>query len=168
MDGPPGTDLTAQSSATTQASLAPLSAGNVIPVSSSDLTPEMIEIVWKEALASLGDMTADFARHAERVVVTGPNRVVASFGAGYILHKESCERPERRAKLEAALSQAAGRNIRIDFELLSGSSEQDAKPQPVLSTRQRWREREKHPLVRRAIEMFDAEVVRVEEPRVES
>jgi DNA polymerase-3 subunit gamma/tau len=148
--------------------VSPVSVDSVAADSESALTAESVAMIWKEALASLGDMTADFARHAERVVLAAPNRVVASFGAGHILHKESCERPERRAKLEAAMSQLAGRTIRVDFELSSGSESPDAKPQPIVSTRQRWREREKHPLVRRAIEMFDAEVVRVEEPRVGS
>jgi hypothetical protein len=146
----------------------PVAADATSTSSNADLTAESVELVWKEALASLGDMTAESARHAGRVALAGPNRVVASFGPASIWHKESCERPERRTKLEAAMSQLTGRAIRIDFDLLSGSASPEAKAQPVVSTRQRWREREKHPLVRRAIEMFDAEVVRVEEPRVGS
>lgn len=155
-------------SALSEVSDSRLSSGHSNPPTSRDLSPESIDILWKEALATLGDMTADFARYAERVVSNGPDRLVASFRAAYILHKESCERPERRSKLEQALSQVAGRPMRLDFELQDAGSAEEAKPQPVQSTRQRWREKEKHPLVRRAIEMFDAEVVRIDEPRTGS
>jgi DNA polymerase-3 subunit gamma/tau len=131
----------------------------------ADLTAETVDSIWKEALAELGDMTADFARHAEQLVLAEKDRLVAHFRAGYSLHKEYCERPERRSKLEEALSRVAGRPIRLDVALLPADASSAGRPAPVPSARQRLREREQHPLVRRAMELFDAEVVRIDEPR---
>ena len=132
----------------------------------NELTAETVDSIWKEALADLGDMTADFARHAESIQLSGPDHLVASFRAGYTLHKEYCERPERRIKLEAALAKVAGRRIRLDLELLPGDARLEPRPPAVQTNRQRFQERQRQPLVRQAIEMFDGEVTRIDEPRV--
>jgi hypothetical protein len=133
------------------------------------LETQSLESLWRDALASLEStmegMTADFARHADRLTLAGPNRLVAHFRAGYILHKESCERPERRSKLEEAISRLVGRAVKVDFALLAGESDKDVRPQPPPTARQLLREKEQHPLVRRAVELFDAEVVRIEPSR---
>jgi hypothetical protein len=129
------------------------------------LCSSSVEHIWKTALDSLGDMTAEFARHAGQLIVAGPQRLVAQFGAGYILHKESCERPDRRAKLEEAVSRAAGHCVRLELELVPGEAAKPVRPQPPPSARQRQREKEQHPLVRRAMELFDAEIVGVDELR---
>ena len=100
--------------------------------------------------------------------MAGPNRLVACFRAGYTQNKEYCERPERRSKLESALSQVSGRTIRLDLELISGDAPAAPKAAPVQTNLQRMQERRRHPLVRQAIEMFDGEVIRVDEPRPES
>jgi hypothetical protein len=134
-------------------------------VTSCEFTSPDVDALWKKALDELGDMTADFARRAERIRLTEPNRLVASFQAAYSLHKEYCERPDRRAKLEAALTKAIGRPVRLDLELVPGDTQVDSRPVPVQTNRQRMQERQRVPLVRHAIEMFDGEVLRIDEPR---
>jgi hypothetical protein len=60
------------------------------------------------------------------------------------------------------MSRLTGANVRIDFEVLPGEAKPaDKRPAPI-SKRQLMREAERHPLVRQAIEMFDAEVVDLE------
>jgi DNA polymerase-3 subunit gamma/tau len=130
-----------------------------------DLEPPVLAEVWKQALEQLGDMTADFARQAESVQLTAPNRLVAKFRAACSLHKEYCERPDRRTKLESALAKAIGRTVRLDLELLPADLAVESRPVPVQTNRQRMQERQRQPLVRQAIEMFDGEVLRVDEPR---
>jgi DNA polymerase-3 subunit gamma/tau len=125
------------------------------------------DVLWQQALAELADMTADFARQADRIEFIEPNRLVARFRSGYILHKEYCERPERRVRLEAALTKVAGRPVRLDLELLPGGPHPDTTPVPAPTNRQRMQERQRQPLVRQAIEMFDGEVLRIDEPRKE-
>jgi hypothetical protein len=88
-----------------------------------------------------------------------------SFRAGYTLDKERCERPERKARIEKAISQVTGQKVRVDFEILTDSKSGPPVPKPVISKRQRMRQKEKEPLVKEAIELFEAEVTDLEERR---
>ena len=121
------------------------------------LTTEMVQEGWKQALEQIGDMTAEFAGFYDSLAISAPNQLVVSFRAEYTHQKETCERPERKESLEQALSRILGRRVRIDFNVLPGEAKK-AERQPVLTKRQRMRELEKHPLVREAIEIFDAEI----------
>ena len=90
---------------------------------------------------------------------------MVSFPAGYNYHKETCERPERKQRLEEALAEVTGNPVRIDFELLAGEKKPAAAPAPppLVSHRQRMQQAIRHPLVSETLEMFDGEVVRVEQ-----
>jgi DNA polymerase-3 subunit gamma/tau len=121
---------------------------------------------WKQTLAEIGDMTADFAARAERLAISGPNRLVVSFRKAYTQAQQYCERPERRQKLEQTLSRIAGRNVRIDFAMLpdeqSAVSEADRQAtKPPLNRRQKQQELLRHPLIRKAAELFDTEIIAV-------
>jgi hypothetical protein len=60
----------------------------------------------------------------------------------------------------------AGRPVRVAFEVIPGETPAAAGPRErPPSRRQRFREKEKHPLVRQAIEYFDAELIGLEEGR---
>ncbi|HAY82402.1 MAG TPA: DNA polymerase III subunit gamma/tau [Planctomycetaceae bacterium] len=121
--------------------------------------------LWKQTLASLEDMTADHARKASGVAISAPNRLVVTFGARYSFSKDSCERPQQRARIEAALSRVAGRTMRLDFEIAGGGAVERPQRKPVKTRVQRIREAESHPLVEKAIELFDCEVANVTEPK---
>ena len=131
------------------------------------LTAEMLPALWKQALAAIEDMTRDFASKAESIAITGPNRVLVRHRKAY--NKEQCEKPERKARLEQALSHAAGTEIRLDFELLpetpgvKGAISAPA-PSAAQSRQRRFKTAERNLLVRQAIEMFDGEIVNVVEP----
>ncbi len=77
--------------------------------------------------------------------------------------KAYCERPEQLAKLEAALADVAGRAVKVDFSLLADEPAAEDAAQRAVPQRQRMAEVAEHPLVRRAGELFDARLVRVEE-----
>ncbi|MFN0020939.1 MAG: DNA polymerase III subunit gamma/tau [Pirellulaceae bacterium] len=131
------------------------------------LTAEFLPAIWKEALAGIEDMTREFASKAESIAISGPNRVVVRHRKAY--NKEQCERPERKSRLEQALSQVAGAEIRVEFELLPElPAAQVATSAPVPSAAQsrlrRFKNAERNLLVRQAIEMFDGEIVNVVEP----
>jgi DNA polymerase-3 subunit gamma/tau len=134
------------------------------------LTDDQASAVWKQTLAEIGDMTADFAGRADRVAISGPNRLVVRFRKAYTQALQYCERPDQRQKLEQALSRVAGKNIRIDFALLpeepSVSAAEAPKPaaRPALGMRQRRQELNRHPLIRKASELFDTEITLVLEP----
>ena len=109
-------------------------------------------------------MTSDFARFYDRVSISASNRLVVSFQAGYSFKKESCERVDRKAKIEKTLSQIVGRPMLVDLAVLPEEIQESPTQQPKKSRRQRMRETEANPLVSKALEVFDAEVQRVEEP----
>jgi DNA polymerase-3 subunit gamma/tau len=131
------------------------------------LTAEMLPTLWKQALAAIEDMTRDFASKAESIAISGPNRVLVRHRKAY--NKEQCEKPERKARLEQALSHAAGTEVRLDFELLpetpaANGAASAPVPSAAQSRQRRFKTAERNLLVRQAIEMFDGEIVNVVEP----
>jgi DNA polymerase-3 subunit gamma/tau len=127
---------------------------------------------WQQALVALGDagdMAADLGKLAMNIAICGPNALAATFPRQYSYQKSACERPDRKARLEEAVSAAAGRRVRLEFRLGAETAARPAEPaQPQVSTlvqkAQRKREKERHPLVRQAMELFDADVEHVTEP----
>jgi DNA polymerase-3 subunit gamma/tau len=128
------------------------------------LDNESAATLWKQTLAEIGDMTADFAARAEHVATSGPNLLVVSFRKAYTQALQYCERPDKRQKLEQTFSRIAGRNIRLDFATLPdvpGAASPVERPEarPTASRRQRQQELMRHPLIRKAAELFDTEIV---------
>jgi DNA polymerase-3 subunit gamma/tau len=123
---------------------------------------------WQQTLAEQQDMTGDCASKYESVAISAPNRLVVAFRKDYITAKEFCERPDKRSRLEQTLSRITGRDMRIDFVFSpddpQGVARQAVAAKPPVSPRQRQSELRKHPLVRHAVELFDAEFVTVVDP----
>lgn len=131
----------------------------------SALTPANAAEIWQQILDNMGDMVADMGRLATKIASSGPNRLVASFPAEYITHKEFCERPNARSRIEKALAELTGEIIRVDFELLPGSPKPVERAAPAPNKRQLMKDLERHPLVQQTMEAFGAEVVNAEPPR---
>jgi len=132
------------------------------------LTAESATDVWRQVLESLSDITADYARLGQSVKLVEPDRLLVGFPKTYTSAKEICEQPDQATKLNRALTQVAGRRVRLEFEVLRGESSGETVTEgarsPTLSRRQRLREQEQHPMVRKAIELFGAELTGIEEP----
>jgi DNA polymerase III subunit gamma/tau len=126
----------------------------------AQLTAESADQIWKQVLSEMGDMTADFASYYDHLAISAPDSLVVHFREEYTLQKESCDSPQRKAQLEQAMSRKLGRHVRIDLAVMSEGKSQPA--QPPVSMRQLMREKESHPLVRQAIQLFDAEVIRID------
>ena len=118
--------------------------------------------LFRQAAASLGDMTADSAAQASAAAIRAPNQLAVTFPAKYNFGKTLCERPDRTARLEQALAELVGERVKLEFVLeaapANGPSNPSALPRPP-SARQRNAELMKNPLVRRAAELFDAHPV---------
>ncbi|MHB8970628.1 MAG: DNA polymerase III subunit gamma/tau [Pirellulaceae bacterium] len=132
-------------------------------VSRVSWTLESVDEVWKQVLEELGDMTADFASYYDHLAISAPDSLVVHFREGYTLQKESCERPDRKAQLEQAMARALGRPVRIDMAVMPDAKQASIAPAPTMF--QLMREKEAHPWVRQAVELFGAEVIRVDVPR---
>jgi DNA polymerase-3 subunit gamma/tau len=129
------------------------------------LTAENAESLWRAALGGLSTTTANHARQFDRVTVPAPGRLVVHFDAKHAFAKPICSHPSHIARFEQALAEVAGQTIRVEFQAdeapASTASERPADPR--VSPQQRMMEITKHPLVRRANELFGAVPTRVVE-----
>jgi DNA polymerase III subunit gamma/tau len=130
-----------------------------------ELSDDNAESVWRQALSTVREMVADNAAMCDSVSCPAPDRLVARFRPQYNSCKLFCERPEQHARLQRALAEVVGGGVRLQFELIEeppGESRQgDERPIPP---RQLKAEKARHPLVRKASELFDAVPFRVETP----
>ncbi|MAV35415.1 MAG: hypothetical protein CMJ59_08140 [Planctomycetaceae bacterium] len=156
---PNETDVPQQINGVTSRTAPPTEPDGEIDVHSGN-----VDEIWQQVLGQLEDLTSDFARFYDRVSISAPNRLVVSFQAGYSFKKESCERADRKSKIETTLSKIVGRPMLVDLAVLPEEVRDSANRQPKKTRRQRMRETESNPLVSRALEVFEAEVQRIEEP----
>ena len=129
------------------------------------LTDADARSLWSQILARIEDMTSGYAAGASSVAISAPNRLVVTFPLGYTLHKDNCERPERRAKIERAAREIAGGFVGFEFRVDS-AQQAPKRPVPTAASRaQALREVEKHPFVREVMTVFDAEILRLTRPK---
>lgn len=130
--------------------------------------------IWKRALDRVEDTTADYARRAEKAelspstdlaATSGPKQLVVSFPTKYTSCKSFCERPDRIEKLVQALSDTAGGDWGVRFEVLPPPDDAVAETGTgrIAPRRDVIAEKSQHPLVQKAAELFRARVARVEE-----
>lgn len=122
--------------------------------------------VWEAALAELDDLTADFARQAASIEPLGSNRLRLVFPAEKELAKRSCERGDRKSRLEATIKAVSARDVHVECDLcaISATPPKPTKTPAAVARRQLMRDAEGHPMVQELIELFEAEIVRVDPP----
>ncbi len=114
-----------------------------------------IKTMYQSAMQTMGDMTADMASNFDTLTTKSPDHIeVALFEA---MHRTMCSRTDRKAKIEAALREVAGRRIRIDF-VLSKNAPTAETIAPQLSRAQQIRELNENEFVKQAISIFDGAV----------
>jgi DNA polymerase-3 subunit gamma/tau len=130
------------------------------------LAPENAAQVWNQALGRVSGLGARHAKDYADVATPAPNRLVISFKPAYTLSKSICERPDQVAKFEKALAELTGEPVRVQFVLLEDESDESppGAPARAVSPQQRLLEISRHPMIRRAAELFDAKPIRVDEP----
>jgi DNA polymerase-3 subunit gamma/tau len=158
--------LSASASATASRPAAPTPPA--LSLAPSSLSVEQASQVWQQVLAQQSDMTREMASTAASVAISAPNQLVVQFTAQYNSCKSYCERPEQVARFEQSLEAITGQRLRISFVLLPAQQSADetkvAPSSRPASGHQRMLAKAEHPLVRRAVELFDARPVRLEEP----
>ncbi len=150
------------------ASEAPPAAATASLSSTTVLSTSSVEEVWKQVVESLSGMIADHAAEAEKVSVDSAGRLVLSFSQSF--HRDICEKPNNRSRLEAALRAACGQTAPIVFNTHTRT---DAA-QPRITSRQARRQQQAEvaaqPFVRKAMELFagDPDRLRYVPPENES
>ncbi len=142
-----------------QATLEGEPSGSVGP-----LTGENAGEIWAQAIASLSGFAAEYAKQFDRIAISAPNRLVVSFRTRYTLAKTYCA--QNSGRFEEALRQITGQPIRVEFSLLEEGPVAVQTPEPVrvANPHQRLAEISQHPMIQRAVELFGAQPVRVDEP----
>ena len=133
-------------------------AGAVVPLSNQRAAE-----IWSLALERLSGMVVEQAKRFHRVEVVSPNRLVVSFKPAYALAKSTCQRPEQVARFEGAVAEVTGQRVAVEFIVLEETAAEAAPAKRPLPPYQRLMEAAKHPLVSRAVELFGAQPLRVEE-----
>jgi hypothetical protein len=124
------------------------------------VTEETFPQVWPEIAAKLGGTLAMSLEKASRIAIPAPNNLVVHFGADYNAARQRCADPAALAKLEGVLKQLTGRPWQVRVEAAAG--EAAAEPVAAEAAASKFRrvreEATREPLVKRAIELFDAQV----------
>jgi DNA polymerase III subunit gamma/tau len=155
----------AANSASGDAPISETKASNGAATAALELTAETLGPIWKEAIANLTGLLVDNISLCESVSVRARGRLVVAFREKYTACKAFCERTDQFAMLEAALAEVAGGPIKVEFSLLADESPPAAPGRPGATLRQRMAEKAEHPLVRKAAELFDAQLTQIEEPK---
>ncbi len=130
---------------------------------SAEVTSGNAKRIWDAALASLEGLLHQNADFCESASAPGGNRLVATFRAKYTACRAFCER--QVAEIEQALLSVAGGHVKLEFATIADEPQQAAaQVRRAAPHRQRVAELKEHAMVRRATELFDAQIVRVEDP----
>jgi DNA polymerase-3 subunit gamma/tau len=147
------------------------------------LTPQTVEQIWSECLRRLMDrfpLLAHYLQQALPPAISGPNTLVIRFPAPYNLAYEACSQNEHFGRrLEETLQAVTGQPLRVRYErvALPARGEQAsevhtqctsvstaaAAPSRQLSGGDPRRPWLNWPLVRKALETLDAQIIRVDE-----
>lgn len=131
-------------------------------------TPEdqSVKALWLRAIDQMEDMTGDFAREAVEVAQPELGKLRVTFASHQLLNRTQLEKPDRKAKLEQAMSKSFGRRMQVEFVSLAASPENNQPHVPTgVSRVQRMRALEQDPFVRRMKAIFEVEIIKIDEPR---
>jgi DNA polymerase-3 subunit gamma/tau len=112
-------------------------------------------------------MTETLARAVERVEPVDRQTLRLVFPAESSLARRRCELPEHHTALCQAIADAAGQPLKVELHLAPAAAA-PKQPEPVInrpSRMQRMREIEANPLIKSCVDLFGAEIVRIDRPR---
>ncbi len=139
------------------------------PTPTRTLSAESMQQVWPEVLAQLPPMLAGQLQKAGIPAIFGPNTLVIRFPAEYNACSEYCQGPNSTARLDEVLRKLTGQAWKLRIESVGGNgaarhpeAAEDTERSPSRNRRQR-EEAEKEPLIQRAMELLEAQVVRVDD-----
>ncbi|MGA2033008.1 MAG: hypothetical protein ABSG68_12175 [Thermoguttaceae bacterium] len=135
-----------------------------LPSAVLPLSAASVGEVWSRALERLSGMLLEQARLFDSVTLAAPNRLAVSFKAVYALARSLCQRPEHMARFERALADVTGQAVGVEFIVAEEGASDAGAAATVRSVppHQRLFEAAKHPLLRRANELFGAQPTRVD------
>ncbi len=140
----------------------PAAAEAVSPPSSRDFQPGSESAFWAQVLSEVGDDVGNALRKASRVAIRGPNRLEVEFPKSYLFAKSLAEQPEARQKLDSVVARLAGRPVQVVFGFSDEPTQNGDSVQVPKPTRRMDTSTDGDPYVERAIELFNAKVMKKE------
>ncbi len=134
----------------------------VLKPSSGDFQPGSESAFWAQVLSEVGDDVGNALRKASRLAIRGPNRLEVEFPKSYLFAKSLAEQSDARQRLDSVVARLAGRPVQVVFGISdepaqNGESVQAPKPNRRMDT-----STDGDPYVERAIELFNAKVMKKE------
>ncbi|MCS6851536.1 MAG: DNA polymerase III subunit gamma/tau [Gemmataceae bacterium] len=135
-----------------------------------ELTAERVSQLWPVVLDEIGPASATDLKKAGLPAISGPNALVLRFPPEYNAAREHCQRPQVVSRIEEVLRKITGQACAVRIESASAEGPDDVSAAPPLDAERsqfrsrRWRdEAERDPLVRRALDLLGAQIVRVDD-----
>jgi DNA polymerase-3 subunit gamma/tau len=146
----------------------PTQSATAGPVASSaPLSESSVTSLWQRAADEVEPMTATLARSVQSVALKDANKLRVVFPADSKVTMRRIDLPEHKTALLAALARLSGRDLQLEFAAAPAPAAADKPPprKPGKDRIQRMREIEGNPIVQACVELFDAEIVKVDQPR---
>ena len=142
-------------------------SGRVWTASGGGLSPSNVAAVWSQALDEMDPMTATLARGAQRVEPVSASVLRLVFPGESHLASGRCQRAEHQKEITATLARIVGCPVGLEVtaEMIRDPPKPSAAKPSGRSRMQRMREVESNDMVRSCLELFEAEIVRVDLPR---
>ena len=134
----------------------------ILKPSSGDFQAGSESAFWAQVLSEVGDDVGNALRKASRLAIRGPNRLEVEFPKSYLFAKSLAEQSEARQRLDSVVARLAGRPVQVVFGISdepvsNGESVQAPKPNRRMDT-----STDGDPYVEKAIELFNAKVMKKE------
>ena len=133
------------------------------PPSSGDFHPGSESAFWAQVLSEVGDDVGNALRKASRVAIRGLNLLEVEFPKSYLVAiKSLAEQREARQKLESVVARLAGRPVQVVFGFSEEPAPNGKLGQVPKPTRRMDTSTDGDPYVEKAIELFNAKVMKKE------
>jgi DNA polymerase-3 subunit gamma/tau len=139
-------------------------------VDSPQVTNDEAIAAWHQVVKDLGEqgdgLIADWAKLAESAAMVKDGTLRLTFYQRDSFAQKNCERPDRRGKLEKALEAITGRPWSLEFAS-APDPKPTAPPPPKQTNANQFKRKQaaaRQPLVQKAMELFEAEVMDVAPP----
>jgi len=133
------------------------------------LSAETLPQVWDQVLSQVGGMFALQLERAGLPAIFGPNTLALRFPVHYNGEQNYCQESSRVARVEEILKKILGRptSLRIETVPAVGPMERlappsESPPGPPRAQRNPKEDAEKEPLIRRALDVLGAQIVRAD------
>lgn len=134
-----------------------------------EMTNANLGDLWPRIRALTGPMLGSHLERAGEPAISGPNTLVLRFPGGYNSDRDYCQQSSSVARLEEALKRVTGQNwnIRVESATVVEETAPAASEPEEAGSQSRYRrqraEAVQEPLIKRAIDVLGAQIVRVDD-----